>query len=215
MKKQLLFILAAVFLLNIISCKKSTPSEGIKIDFTQSYEDAALALHSAQQKYEEALSGQVPEEIEVAKAALQKARLNYMESKKVYVSKGGEANAKYENYLETSSKALEKDPASQGSQTQTPVTPVEQVEDAAKAVGNEVGKVVDHQAAQAVSDVVKKADLKKASEKLESEAKSTVNKTKSEVKKTSDDLKKASDNAKKSADKELKKAKEDLGNLFK
>jgi len=211
MKKQLLFILAAVFLLNMASCNKSG-SKDLKIDFTQSYEDAALALHSAQQKYEEALIGQVPEEIEVAKAALQKARLNYIESKKVYVSKGGEANAKYENYLENSSQTLEKKPAPNDNKA---TTPAEHIEDAAKTIGQEVGQVVDHKATQAVSDAVKKADLKKASDKLEAEAKSTVNKTKSDVKKTTDDLKKASENAKKSADKELKKAKEDLGNIFK
>lgn len=82
MKKTLLTLALAGLVLTANSCKKNETSD-VKIDFTQSYEDAALALATAQQNYQEAVASKDPARIEAAKIELQKAQDKYVESKNV------------------------------------------------------------------------------------------------------------------------------------
>ena len=105
MKKTLLTLALAGIVITANSCKKNDDSN-VKIDFTQSYEDAALALANAQQNYQAAVASNDPARIEAAKIELQKAQDKYVESKSVYVAEGGTVKAEYENNLATSTQIL-------------------------------------------------------------------------------------------------------------
>lgn len=205
MKKTILTIVLAVAYLSVNSCKKNKVST-VKIDFTQSYEDTALALANAQKKYDEAVATKMPDKIKLATEELKTAQVKYIKSKEVYVSKGGTAKTEYENDLKTSTQKLEK-----GLKVIPNATVAgNQINNAVKTVVGDGKTIVDaggDKVAQATDLITKKAKLNETSQKVQSQVKSTVGKAKSDIHKTTNE-------AKETADKEIKKLKNDLGNIF-
>jgi len=194
MKKTLLTLALAGIVLTANSCKKNDDST-TKIDFTQSYEDAALALSTAQKNYEAALATNDPVKIETARKELQAAQEKYVESKKVYVAEGGTVKTEYENYLATSSQVLG-------------ATASENAQNVAKASDSIITNAVENKTAEA------KNKLNAEKTKITEETKKTVADVKASANKTKEDFKKSAEESKKSANEEIDKAKKSLDNLL-
>ncbi|UQB67334.1 hypothetical protein [Epilithonimonas zeae] len=198
MKKTLLTLALAGIVMTANSCKKNDDST-TKIDFTQSYEDAALALSNAQKNYEAALATNDPVKIEAAKKELQAAQQKYVESKNTYVAEGGTVKPEYENYLTTSTQAL-------GAK-------------ASEAIGNVVkgsDSIISGTVANAVENKTTEVKNKLNAEKtkITDETKKTVADVKASANKTKEDFKKSAEETKKSANEEIDKAKQSLNNLL-
>jgi hypothetical protein len=220
MKKTLLIAVLATAIISLDSCKKNETKAEAKIDFTQSYEAAALALADAQKNYDEAVASKVPDRIEAATLELQTAQDKYIESKNMYVAKGGTVKSEYENYLQTSSQTLKNIIVSSGSKTiQTAGKVVNGAisttgkiatgtVNTVNGVANDVvdgklpGKVVS-----TAENVAQKTGLNEVTKTAESGVKSTVNTATTEVKKTSTEVKKT-------ADQGISKVKEGINSIF-
>ncbi|MPS73406.1 MAG: hypothetical protein E2590_09695 [Chryseobacterium sp.] len=198
MKKTLLTLALAGIVLTANSCKKNDDSTA-KIDFTQSYEDAALALSTAQKNYEAALATNDPVKIEAAKKELQAAQEKYVESKKVYIAEGGTVNSEYENYLTTSTKTLG-------------ATASEAIKNVAKGSDSIISGAVSNAVENRAAEVKNKLDAEKA--KITEETKKTVDDVKASANKTKEDFKRSADETKKSANEEIDKAKKSLNDLL-
>jgi len=198
MKKTLLTLALAGIVLTANSCKKNDDST-TKIDFTQSYEDAALALSTAQKKYDEAVASNDPVRIEAAKKELQAAQEKYVESKKVYVAEGGTVKSEYENYLTTSAQTL-------GATASAAISNV--VKGSDSIISGAVTNAVENKTAE----VKNKLNAEKA--KITEETKKTVADVKASANKTKEDFKKSAEESKKSANEEIDKAKKSLDNLL-
>jgi len=198
MKKTLMSLALALLLLTAASCKKNETSD-VKIDFTQSYEDAALALATAQQNYQEAVASKDPARIEAAKKELQKAQDKYVESKNVYVAEGGTVKAEYENNLATSTQIL-------GTSSSDIVSNVIKKSDS--IITGKTNAQIDNTA----KEIKDKVNTEKA--KLVENANKTVADTKAAAEKAKADLKKRTEETKKSANEEINKAKDDLNKFL-
>jgi hypothetical protein len=106
MKNIIVFCLIAF---SLTACNTTTKTEE-KIDFTKSYETAALALTDAQLLYDVAIVGKDSLKIANAKMKLETAKTVYLKSKDVYTSNGGVANPKYEQLLAKTNTTLGKGP---------------------------------------------------------------------------------------------------------
>lgn len=199
MKKTLMSLALAGLLLTATSCKKNETSN-LKIDFTQSYEDAALALATAQQNYQEAVASKDPARIEAAKIELQKAQDKYVESKKVYVAEGGTVKTEYENNLATSTQIL--------GNSSTGI-----VSNAIKKTDSLITGKTNAEIDNAAKEIKDKVNTEKA--KLVEDANKTVADTKAAAEKAKTDLKKSTEETKKAANEKIDKAQKDLNNLFK
>lgn len=199
MKKTLISLALAGLLLTAESCKKNDTSD-VKIDFTQSYEDAALALATAQQNYQEAVASKDPARIEAAKIELQKAQDKYVESKKVYVAEGGTVKTEYENNLATSTQIL--------GNTSTGI-----VSSAIKKTDSIITGKTNAEIDKTANEIKDKVNTEKA--KLVEDANKTVADTKAAAEKAKADLKKSTEETKKAANEKIDKAQKDLNNLFK
>lgn len=199
MKKTLMSLALAGLLLTATSCKKNETSN-VKIDFTQSYEDAALALATAQQNYKEAVASKDPARIEAAKIELQKAQDKYVESKKVYVAEGGTVKTEYENNLATSTQIL--------GNSSTGI-----VSNAIKRTDSLITGKTNAEIDNAAKEIKDKVNTEKA--KLVEDANKTVADTKAAAEKAKADLKKSTEETKKAANEKIDKAQKDLNDLFK
>lgn len=190
-----------------IACKSNDTSE--KIDFTKSYENAALALSSAQKNYDEAVVTKDTIKIKAAKSVLQNATASYISSKNNLVSHGGTTKPAYESTLTQSEESLKKvvetpQPTSVANEATTPASKVGQV----LSNGNkniEKASATIEKANKTVTDKINKAnktveDL--ATKKAKGQAK---------IEKTKNDF----NNTKKQATDEAKKFKSNLDNLLK
>ena len=199
MKKTLLTLALAGIVMTANSCKKNDDSN-VKIDFTQSYEDAALALANAQQNYQAAVASNDPARIEAAKIELQKAQDKYVESKSVYVAEGGTVKAEYENNLATSTQIL-------GNTSPGIVSNVIKRTDS--IITGKTNAEIDNTA----KEIKEKVNAEKA--KLVEDANKKVSDAKVEAEKVKADLKKSTEETKKAANEKIDKAQKDLNNLFK
>jgi len=199
MKKTLLTLALAGLVLTANSCKKNETSD-VKIDFTQSYEDAALALATAQQNYQEAVASKDPARIEAAKIELQKAQDKYVESKNVYVAEGGTVKTEYENNLATSTQIL-------GNTSTGMVSNVIKKTDS--IITGRTNAEIDNTA----KEIKEKVNTEKA--KLVEDANKTVADTKAAAEKAKADLKKSTEETKKAANEKIDNAQKDLNDLFK
>ena len=184
MKKTLLTLALAGIVLTANSCKKNESSD-IKIDFTQSYEDAALALATAQKNYEEAVASNDPARIE---------------SKSVYVAEGGTVKAEYENNLATSTQILG-------------ATASGVVGNVINRTDSIITGKTNAEIQNAANEVKAKVNAEKA--KLVEDANKKVSDAKAEAEKAKADFKKSTEETKKSANEKIDKAQKDLNNLFK
>ncbi len=198
MKKTLLTLALAGITLTANSCNKTETAE-TKIDFTQSYEDAALALSTAQKNYEAALATNDPVKIEAAKKELQAAQEKYVESKTAYIAEGGTVKTEYENYLTTSAQVL-------GAEASSTINNVVKKSDS--IISGTVATAVENK----TTEVKNKLNAEKA--KLTEDAKKTVSDVKASADKTKEDFKKSTDETKKAANEEIDKAKKSLNNLL-
>lgn len=199
MKKTLLTLALAGLVLTANSCKKNETSD-VKIDFTQSYEDAALALATAQQNYQEAVASKDPARIEAAKIELQKAQDKYVESKNVYVAEGGTVKTEYENNLATSTQILGNTSTGMVSNAITKTDSI---------ITGRKNAEIDNTA----KEIKDKVNTEKA--KLVEDANKTVADTKAAAEKAKADLKKSTEETKKAANEKIDKAQKDLNDLFK
>ncbi|MBV6879901.1 hypothetical protein NG800_010510 [Epilithonimonas ginsengisoli] len=199
MKKTLLTLALAGLVLTANSCKKNETSD-VKIDFTQSYEDAALALATAQQNYQEAVASKDPARIEAAKIELQKAQDKYVESKNVYVAEGGTVKTEYENNLATSTQILGNTSTGMVSNAITKTDSI---------ITGRTNAEIDNTA----KEIKDKVNTEKA--KLVEDANKTVADTKAAAEKAKADLKKSTEETKKAANEKIDKAQKDLNDLFK
>lgn len=199
MKKTLLTLVLAGLVLTANSCKKNETSD-VKIDFTQSYEDAALALATAQQNYQEAVASKDPARIEAAKIELQKAQDKYVESKNVYVAEGGTVKTEYENNLATSTQILGN-------------TSTGMVSNAIKKTDSLITGRTNAEIDNTAKEIKDKVNTEKA--KLVEDANKTVADTKATAEKAKADLKKSTEETKKAANEKIDKAQKDLNDLFK
>lgn len=199
MKKTLLTLALAGLVLTANSCKKNETSD-VKIDFTQSYEDAALALATAQQNYQEAVASKDPARIEAAKIELQKAQDKYVESKNVYVAEGGTVKTEYENNLATSTQILGNTSTGMVSNAITKTDSI---------ITGRTNAEIDNTA----KEIKDKVNTEKA--KLVEDANKTVADTKAAAEKAKADLKKSTEQTKKAANEKIDKAQKDLNDLFK
>lgn len=199
MKKTLMSLALAGLLLTANSCKKNETSD-VKIDFTQSYEDAALALATAQQNYQEAVASKDPARIEAAKVELQKAQDKYVESKKVYVAEGGTVKAEYENNLVTSTQILS-----------TPSSDI--VSSVIKKSDSIITGKANAQIDNTAKEIKDRVNTEKA--KLVEDANKKVAETKVAAEKATGDFKKRTEETQKAANEKIDKAQKDLNNLFK
>ncbi|WP_027381413.1 hypothetical protein [Chryseobacterium daeguense] len=211
MKKRIVIAAMAVCILSLQSCKKNETMAEAKIDFTQSYEDAALALATAQKNYDAAVASNVPEKIEAAKLELKSAQDKYVESKNVYIAKGGTIKPEYENYLNTSTQTLKNAVAVTGATAGRVVNgAINTTEKLAKGTVNTAVQTTEKVAGGAINTaetVVQKTGLDDAARKAESGVKSTVKTTSTEIKKTSTEVKKK-------ADQGISKVKEGINSIF-
>lgn len=187
MKKNILILTFAAIVLSANSCKKNEASE-TKIDFTQSYEDAALTLSNAQKKYDQAVASNDPVRIEAAKQELQAAQTKYVESKKVYVAQGGTVKAEYENYSSTATRTL-------GTQASNTVKNIVRGKDS--LITGKVSAAVENRA--------------NAVQKQVNDEKTRITQ---ETKKKVADVKASAEETKKSANEEINKAKQSLNSLL-
>lgn len=199
MKKTLLTLALAGIVMTANSCKKNDDSN-VKIDFTQSYEDAALELANAQQNYQAAVASNDPARIEAAKIELQKAQDKYVESKSVYVAEGGTVKAEYENNLATSTQIL--------GNTSTGI-----VSNVIKRTDSIITGKTNAEIDNTAKEIKEKVNAEKA--KLVEDANKKVSDAKVEAEKVKADLKKSTEETKKAANEKIDKAQTDLNNLFK
>ena len=194
----MLLALAGI-MLTANSCKKNDASN-VKIDFTQSYEDAALALLTAQKNYDEAVAANDPLKIKSAKKELQAAQEKYLESKNIYVAEGGTVKSQYESYLVISAQTL-------GTQRPDSVSNVIKKYDS--IITGKTNAKIENTANEVKSKVnAEKGKLVEDANKRVSDAKNTTEKAKA-------DIKKSEDETKKTTEEKINKAKQDLDNLFK
>ena len=190
-KKILLsFNFVGLLLLNQ-NCNKSEATT-LRIDYTQSYEDAALALASAQENYQKAVATNDPIKIEKAKKELEDAHSKYETSKSDYISSGGTAKAEYEYYLTTSQQTLSSAESQAGKATST--------------VTEKVNTIVETNAAlqEKAEDVKTKIDSKVTAEKAK------ISEAKTKVKENTDKIKASSEEAKT----KINRSKSDLNSLL-
>lgn len=199
MKKTLMSLALAGLLITATSCQKTETSE-VKIDFTQSYEDAALALATAQQNYQEAVASKDPARIEAAKIELQKAQDKYVESKNVYVAEGGTVKTEYENNLATSTQIL--------GNSSTGI-----VSNAIKKTDSIITGKTNAEIDKTANEIKDRVNTEKA--KLVEDANKKVSDAKVEVEKVKADFKKSTEETKKAANEKIDKAQKDLNDLFK
>jgi len=201
MKKTFLALSFLGLILFNQSCNKN--ESNVKIDFTKSYEDAAMALSSAQKNFTEALASNNPAEIKAARKQLEEAQTKYITAKNTYISGGGKANADYENVLTSTKKSLEKSKeavSDLGAAAATETKATNAVSQTAEKINGSIEK-----ADAKINEIKDKATADKA------KVDNAVKNTKTNIQQTNDNLKKTAEDTKEN----LNKTKQDLKNIFK
>lgn len=196
MKKIAYFVLS-MSILSAVACK-SNDAASDKIDFTQSYESAALTLTNAQTNFTNALATNDSAKINQARKELQTATTNYVASKNSLIQHGGTVKQEYESNLTKSEQVLSTPiPA-----VATSTTPAD------STVGGKVGQTINKTSQSAQNAV--HGTLDKASETVKdlSDKKAQAQQN---IQTSKDNLQK---NAQDAQDK-AKKLKDDVNNLFK
>jgi len=202
----------------LTACNSSTKEEE-KIDFTKSYESAALALTDAQLAYDAAVVSNDTARISAAKLQLETAKTTYLNSKTYYTSNGGIVKTEYEQLLAKTNTSLGK-PANDTTTIALPKTettkPASGLDNTPIAIATkkfiDSSRVSANKKIQQVSDAVITGEktVKQVSDAVAT-GESTVKKN---VTKANENITKVSDSTKKRLE-ELKKQGNDLRNLFK
>jgi len=192
-------IIICLLTLGLAACNTATKKEE-KIDFTKSYETAALALTDAQLNYDAAVASKDTARIAAAKIQLETAKTNYLNSKTYYTANGGIVKAEDDQLLAKANTSLGK--------------PVNDT----TTVATTAGKFIDSTRVNAdkkVKQVIGAIATGESKVKQVSDAVAVGQTTvKNNVVKANEDLKKVNDSTKKRLE-EIKKQGNDLLNLFK
>ncbi len=201
--KKIAYFALSFSILAAVACKNNDATSQ-KIDFTQSYENAALALTSAQNNYNTALTSNDTSKINIARKELETATTNYVTSKNDLIKNGGTVKQEYESNLTKSEQTLSKIIPAATTSTKPD-----------SAIGGKVG--------QAINNGTKKVDDTKNA--VHSTATNVIDKANNAVQniaakkaKTQDNIKKAGENFQKNIEDTKAKGKklnEDVKNLFK
>lgn len=192
-------IIICLLTLGLAACNTATKNEE-KIDFTKSYETAALALTDAQLNYDAAVASKDNARIAAAKIQLETAKTNYLNSKTYYTANGGIVKAEDDQLLAKANTSLGK--------------PVNDT----TTVATTAGKFIDSTSINAdkkVKQVIGAIATGESKVKQVSDAVAVGQTTvKNNVVKANEGLKKVNDSTKKRLE-EIKKQGNDLLNLFK
>jgi len=192
-------IIICLLTLGLAACNTATKKEE-KIDFTKSYETAALALTDAQLNYDAAVASKDTARIAAAKIQLETAKTNYLNSKTYYTANGGIVKAEDDQLLAKANTSLGK--------------PVNDT----TTVATTAGKFIDSTRVNAdkkVKQVIGAIATGESKVKQVSDAVAVGQTTvKNNVIKANEGLKKVNDSTKKRLE-EIKKQGNDLLNLFK
>ena len=206
-------IIICLLAFSLAACNTATKNEE-KIDFTKSYESAALALTDAKLNYDAALASNDTARIAAAKVQLETAKTTYLKSKTYYTANGGIVKAEDEQMLGKTNTALGK-PVNDTTTVATakPLSNLEQTPVAVAAKNLiDSSKINANKKIKQVSSAITTGEN---TVKHVSDAVNTGQKTvKNNVIKANEALKKANDSTKKRLE-ELKKQGSDLQNLFK
>ncbi len=185
-------ILIFLFALCFIGCTNPTNTNQ-KIDFTKTYEDAALTLTDAQLLYDDAIASKDSSKIADAKAKLDSARTVYLTSKTYYVANGGLPNAVHDELLFKTNNILGKAP---NDTTTTLIIAAAKVigADSAQSQINKAVKLVNGGAAVATKKIQRVADVVATSENVARQAITDANK---KLKNTADTTRKRIEQLKK------------------
>lgn len=190
------YIIAICFLaFGLNACNTPTKDEE-RIDFTKSYEAAAMALTDAQIAYDVAVASNDTTKIAAAKAQLETAKTGYLQSKTYYSANGGVVKDEYEQLLVKTNTSLGK-----AANDTTTVSPILDLSNTPIAT---VKKVLDSGAINASKKVQRVSSAISTGEKA-------VNQS---VVKANENLTKARDTTKKRIE-DLKKQTNAIKNLFK
>jgi len=195
--KNIMIICLLAF--GLAACNTATKNEE-KIDFTKSYETAALALTDAQLDYDAAVASKDTARIAAAKIRLETAKINYLNSRTDYTLNGGIVKAEDEQLLAKANTSLGK-PVND---TTLVATAAEKFIDSTKINADKKVKQVLGAISTGENKVRQVSDAVAAGQ-------TTV---KNNVIKANEGLKKANDSTKKRLE-EIKKQGNDLLNLFK
>lgn len=196
--KNIIIIFLLAF--GLAACNTATNKED-KIDFTKSYETAALALTDAQLNYDAAVASKDTARIAAAKIQLETAKTNYLNSKTFYTANGGIVKAADEQLLAKANTALGKP-----------------VNDTTTTIAAAAGKFIDSSKVNADKKAKQLIGAIATGESKVKQVSDAVavgqNTVKNNVIKANEGLKKVNDSTKKRLD-EIKKQGNDLLNLFK
>jgi hypothetical protein len=192
-------ILICLLSFSLAACNTATKKEE-KIDFTKSYETAALALTDAQLNYDAAVASKDTARIAAAKVQLETAKINYLNSKTAYTANGGIVKAEDEQMLAKANTTLGK-PVND---TTTIAAAAERFIDSTKVNADKNVKQVIGAIATGESKVKQVSDAVAVGQ----------NTVKNNIVKANEGLKKVNDTTKKRLE-EIKKQGNDLLNLFK
>jgi hypothetical protein len=192
-------ILICLLSFSLAACNTATKKEE-KIDFTKSYETAALALTDAQLNYDAAVASKDTARIAAAKVQLETAKINYLNSKTAYTANGGIVKAEDEQMLAKANTTLGK-PVND---TTTIAAAAERFIDSTKVNADKNVKQVIGAIAAGESKVKQVSDAVAVGQ----------NTVKNNIVKANEGLKKVNDTTKKRLE-EIKKQGNDLLNLFK
>ncbi|PZP51053.1 MAG: hypothetical protein DI598_04170 [Pseudopedobacter saltans] len=184
------------------ACKSNDSATENKIDFTQSYENAALALTSAQNNFATALESHDTTKIKMARMELQTATTNYVNSKNSLIQHGGAVKQEYESSLTKSEETLSKT-------SNTPTASSDSV------IGGKVGQTISS-TAEKIENI--KNTGQAATTSTLDKADKAIQNISAKKAKAQQDIQNAKDHAQKNAqetNEKTKKLKDDINNLFK
>ncbi|MCZ4222329.1 hypothetical protein [Pedobacter rhodius] len=211
------YIIAICFLaFSLTACNTATKKDE-KIDFTKSYETAAMALTDAQLAYDAAVASNDTTRIAAAKVQLEAAKTGYLKSKTYYTENGGIVKPEYEQLLVKTNTALGKAP--NDTTTVAPALGAATYEnDLKKEPLLAAKKIIDSGTFRASKKIKQASDAIATSQKQIQQVSDAVTDGEKQVKqnvtKANEDLTKVRDTTKKRID-EMKKQANDFRNLFK
>jgi len=204
---------------SLTACNTATKNEE-KIDFTKSYEAAALALTDAQLNYDAAVASNDTARIAAAKVQLETAKTTYLKNKTYYTANGGIVKPEDEQLLGKTNTALGK-PVNDTTTIALPPTvttskPLSNLEQTPMAVAAK--KFIDSSKVNANKKIKQVSGAIKTGEQTVKQVSDAVttgqNTVKNNVIKANESLTKVNDSAKKRLE-ELKNQGNNLRNLFK
>lgn len=198
--KKITYSVLFSLLIATTACNNNGAATENKIDFTQSYENAALALTTAQNNLNTALATHDDAKINEAKKALQTATNNYVTTKNNLIQHGGVIKQEYESNLQKSEQTLStiatvstpntKDSTIGGKVGSTINNDAQKIDKIKTAGQNTANNTLDH-ADKAIQNIqAKKAKAQQDIQNMKEQAQKDIKETNEKSKKLKDDFNK-------------------------